>query len=147
MDRGRVLVAGLALKVLLSSCAGPTLAQRDYSSNPRDRRGEAYSDVENILADICCSLPSDSYPDCKYLQLNQTGFRCEQLVPPHGEIVSDYRWDEIESVECQGRTVLVRGAYNFSDLYTKGPVWQETTQQCLDLAEAMTIYLEGRKGK
>ncbi len=144
---GKKIALGLALKVALTSCAGaPVLAQKNYGTMPESRRRGAYQDMERILADICCSLPSDSYPDCKYLQVNPVGFRCEQLVDAHIEVVSDYRWDEIEQVECRGREVLIRGQYNSSPLYTKGPVWQDTTQQCRDLAEAMQIVVEGRKG-
>lgn len=145
LNAGKRIVIGLALTVALSSCAGPALAQRDYGTSPESRRKGAYHDMERIIADICCPLLGDSYPDCKYLRLNQTGFRCVQF-PPEGDVVSDYRWDEIVGVKCLGSRVLIQGQYNSSVLYTKGPGWQDTTQQCLDLAEAMQIFLEERKG-
>ena len=137
------ILRSAALGVFLS-CAMPTLATRSYT-NPVTATQNAYLDMRDILVDLCCNSLIDSYPQCKHFEIDQRGFSCEQLLPEEGPNATAFTWDEIESVKCQGSVVSIRGKYDSNALYTGGPAWKSTTQQCLDLAEAMNIYLNERK--
>ena len=137
---GKKTIASIGMVGLLS-CASFTLATRSYDDSSQKRQN-AYLNLKDILIEICCNNLMDSYPRCKTFKISPKGFHCQQLDYLSKYHVSHYRWDEIESVECDEKTMTIQGKYDSSEIYTNGLSWEDHPRQCIDLAEAIRIYIE-----
>lgn len=147
MNAANYLASGLRgiVAAAFLSCAGPTLATRPYTAE--NRQENAYLNMRDMLAEVCCNSAFDSYPRCKYFKISPSqGFHCvQQVATPGNYVISHFSWDEIEKVECLGKTIKITGEYDSSSIYTGGRTWQDINPQCTDLEKAMKIYLEERK--
>lgn len=128
------LVRTAVLSVFLS-CSGPTLATRSYTTTANPRTA-AYLDMRDILVDLCCKSLTDSYPQCQHFEIDQRGFRCEQLLFGQGMNPVAFTWAEIQGVQCRGNAIHITGEYDNNFIAAK------STRQCQDLAEVMNRYLQ-----
>ncbi len=115
--------------ILTLSCAGPTLATRDYNIYPERRPEIAYQNLQKILGELCQDF-----------QITPDGFHCRQVTG-----TGHFQWEEIEQVRCLDTAVEITGKYDSFTIWVHGPVWEDHHRQCDDLEEALNIYLKERK--